>query len=136
MNGNSFEECPVCWRSFSSSIVPVAIICGHSYCEECSERLRSCPLCRIPLKKGYSKSTNFSLLSLVSKLENDKKDMMNKEVQTDMSLLNQVHTRPLKERSRKESNQALVVLHIIMKLTSIQNQLGKWMVQNSKNDRN
>ena len=84
MNELSMEECPICWRSFSSTLVPVTIVCGHSFCSDCSENLKKCPMCRRRLSTGYQRVTNYSLLSLVERLGNTvRRETKDQEVQTD-----------------------------------------------------
>ena len=78
------EECPICWRSFSSTLVPVTIVCGHSFCSDCSANLKKCPMCRRRLSTGYQRVTNYSLLSLVERLGNTvRKETKDQEVQTE-----------------------------------------------------
>lgn len=131
MNESTIEECPVCWRSYSSSVVPVSITCGHSFCEECSDGLRNCPLCRVTLKKGYSRTKNYSLLSLVNKIEQDKKEMKEQESQTDIPVARQLKPKPILRGTAAELN-TLITLRIMSKITNIQNILGKCLVTNSK----
>lgn len=46
------SDCVVCFEKFSATCVPVALNCGHIYCEECILKAQSlnetptCPLCR------------------------------------------------------------------------------------------
>lgn len=63
------ESCAVCWRDLSTIIKPALLPCGHTYCIECSESLRTCPLCRRKIPSNYRIPTNFSLLSLIEKNE-------------------------------------------------------------------
>ena len=63
------ESCAVCWRDLSSIVKPSLLPCGHTYCIECSESLRSCPLCRRKIPTNYRIPTNYSLLSLIEKNE-------------------------------------------------------------------
>jgi hypothetical protein len=78
------EGCPVCWRSFSATLVPLTLLCGHSFCADCSGELTKCPLCRKRLGIGYKRITNYSLLSLLDRLGNEKKnEKKDQEVQTD-----------------------------------------------------
>ena len=65
------EECSVCYRAFSSQLVPFVLSCGHSFCDACSTLVRSCPLCRHRITAAHPKRTNYSLLSLVQKLQNN-----------------------------------------------------------------
>ena len=84
MNQIPEEECPICWRSFSNTVSPMTLICGHSLCEDCSESLKKCPLCRRKLQSGYIRATNYSLVSLIDKLEAvEKKEFKDQEVQTE-----------------------------------------------------
>lgn len=63
------ESCAVCWRDLSSTVKPTLLPCGHTYCSECSESLRTCPLCRRKIPANYRMPTNYSLLSLIEKNE-------------------------------------------------------------------
>lgn len=40
------EECPICYETLDSKIVPV---CGHPLCMPCSEIVDRCPTCRGPM---------------------------------------------------------------------------------------
>src|SRR3990167_1453531 len=62
------EGCPVCWREYSSEVLPVSSSCGHSFCGDCSQGLRNCPLCRKRLAPPAQRPTNYPLLSLVNRL--------------------------------------------------------------------
>ena len=62
------ESCPVCWREYSSEVLPIATSCGHSFCGDCSQGLRNCPLCRKRLVPPAQRPTNYPLLSLVNRL--------------------------------------------------------------------
>ena len=83
------EDCPVCWRSFSTQLTPYTIPCGHSYCSDCSQGLSQCPLCRKRLIHGYPRVKNFSLLSLLDRLNNHthKTECRHQEVQTEHTLI-------------------------------------------------
>lgn len=125
MKESSIEECPVCWRSYSSTVVPTTISCGHSFCEECSPNLKRCALCRKSVRAG-ARVTNYSLLSLVSKLELDKKEMIDKQVETD---------RLAAANPRQPASKTLdstVIMKILLKLVNVQALLGKLMLSNSK----
>ena len=63
------EACSVCWRNFGSNLVPMVLICGHSFCAQCSQMVRSCPLCRHRIPNTYTRPTNYALLSLLEKVE-------------------------------------------------------------------
>ena len=63
------ESCAVCWRDLSSIVKPSLLPCGHTYCIECTESLRTCPLCRRKIPANYRIPTNYSLLSLIEKNE-------------------------------------------------------------------
>lgn len=62
------ETCPVCWREYALDLAPISAPCGHSVCAECSTNLRNCPLCRKRLQPAAQRPTNYSLLSLVERL--------------------------------------------------------------------
>ena len=70
------ENCSVCFRSFSSTVVPLVTPCGHSFCAACSSMVRSCPLCRHRLSATAQCPTNVSLLSLIEKLERSQQDQL------------------------------------------------------------
>lgn len=77
------EGCPVCWREYSQQTLPTSVSCGHTFCADCLGNLRNCPLCRKRIAPGAVRSTNYSLLSLVNRVNAvqpvEKKDQ---EVQT------------------------------------------------------
>ena len=41
-------KCPVCWK-MPRSIPVYQCMSGHIFCKECKPRLKTCPVCRIPL---------------------------------------------------------------------------------------
>ena len=130
MNQVAAEECPICWRTYSSALVPVTIVCGHTFCPECSTELRKCPLCRRRLQSGYTPVTNYSLLSLVNRLEEaGKKETKNQEVQTEyIAKVNapQVVRRPVVEKSP-----GVLAMDVILKLSRVQQVLARSFAQNS-----
>ena len=63
------EACSVCWRNFSTALIPTVLICGHSFCGECAGLVRACPLCRQRVPTNMPRRTNYSLLSLLEKME-------------------------------------------------------------------
>ena len=78
------ESCAVCWRDFTISIKPFLLPCGHSYCSECIDGLRTCPLCRRRIPNNYKIITNYSLLSLIEKNESkEQTQTITQETQTD-----------------------------------------------------
>ena len=78
------ESCSVCWRDFGQALKPFTLLCGHSYCSDCSQGLRHCPLCRKRVPSNMPKITNYSLLSLIDKNEQVKApEQINMAVQTD-----------------------------------------------------
>lgn len=81
------EECPVCFRAFSTAVVPTNIVCGHCFCAECASDLRRCPMCRKKLIPGYQKSTNYTLLSVLERMRViERRETRSQEVQTDYVL--------------------------------------------------
>src|SRR3990167_8874996 len=68
MAGLEKEGCPVCWREYGVETVPTSIACGHSFCAECLVNLRACPLCRKRITSATPRTTNYSLLSLASRV--------------------------------------------------------------------
>ena len=87
MSTHPNEDCPVCWRSFSSQLTPFSIPCGHSYCPECSQGLTHCPLCRKRLVHGYSRVKNYSLLSLLDRINSYKAQSRDQQVQTEHTVI-------------------------------------------------
>jgi len=51
----------------------LTLVCGHSFCADCSDNLKKCPLCRRRLSAGYPRVTNYSLLSLVDRMQTENK---------------------------------------------------------------
>jgi len=50
----SSDDCAIC-MSFEKCMVIVP--CGHYYtCEECTKKIKTCPICRIPFKISINKS--------------------------------------------------------------------------------
>ena len=62
------EECPVCWRGFCPTVIPVCFNCGHSCCQDCSGAIRSCPLCRYRITANHPRNPNYALISLIEKV--------------------------------------------------------------------
>ena len=79
------EDCPVCWRGFGTEVVPFSIPCGHSFCSECAGGLRHCPLCRKKLVSGYPRSKNYSLLSLLDRVNQVKPIVETRDQETQTS---------------------------------------------------
>ena len=128
MNQVRREECAVCWRPYSYDLVPMSITCGHSFCQDCCENLRKCPLCRRRLQNNSTRVTNYSLLSLVNRLENEgTKEMKDQEVQTEKQ--------PKRPKSRPaqgaQSIPTTMALSAIVKLSRIQQMLAKTFVTHS-----
>lgn len=131
MNECSIEECPVCWRSYSSIVIPMTMSCGHSFCEDCSDSLKKCALCRRSVKAS-SRSTNYSLLSLVTKLERDKKETADKQVETA-----QLESRaPRRQQIDTATQNKTMTMRILQKLVNVNTMLCKLMVDNSKSNTN
>ena len=87
MDESLSEECPVCWRAFSVDNVPTTIVCGHCFCPDCSQNLKRCPICRKKLIAGYQRTTNYSLLSLISRLDRaGQRETKSQQIQTDYVL--------------------------------------------------
>jgi hypothetical protein len=130
MNQVAAEECPICWRSYSSTLVPVTIVCGHTFCPQCSTDLRKCPLCRRRLQNGYTAVTNYSLLSLVNRMEQaGKKETKDQEVQTEKI------TRAVPPRtglgSVVDKSPGALALDVIVKLSRVQQVLARSFTLNS-----
>ena len=113
------EECGVCWRVYSQEIVPVALVCGHSFCQQCSSGLNKCPLCRKRFQSG-TKPTNYSLLSLVNRVNQvGHKETRDVEIQTEKPVR---QTRSVAPQNRETVTPGLA-LTLILKLTTIQQKL-------------
>lgn len=81
---HSSEECPVCWRTYSTTLVPTSIHCGHTRCIECCTVLRKCPLCRSRISSSSNRVTNYALLSLIERIDKGtKKDTREICIQTE-----------------------------------------------------
>lgn len=88
------EECSVCYRAFSTTLVPFLLVCGHSFCDACSSMVRSCPLCRHRIPSNHLKRTNYSLLSLLEKLEQGPvNERVEQQTQTDLESVSSSSTR-------------------------------------------
>ena len=101
------ESCSVCWRDFSQVLKPFTLLCGHSYCSECSQGLRHCPLCRKRVPANMPKITNYSLLYLIEKNDQVKApEQVSMAVQTDppAMLVNDNGNRPVYNRQNYTSN--------------------------------
>ena len=61
------EACPICWRPFAATAVPICLACGHSCCSDCLGSIRSCPLCRLKIAPSFPKKPNYSLLAIIDK---------------------------------------------------------------------
>ena len=103
------ESCPICYIDFSTQNQPFLTVCGHSFCSQCTPGIRSCPLCRRKLPQGRAPVKNYSLLSLVEKVESTL-DVEKKEQQTQTESI-ETHTieatpkkkRPPKAESEKKA---------------------------------
>jgi hypothetical protein len=126
MNQIPEEECPICWRSFSNTVSPMTLVCGHSLCEDCSEDLKKCPLCRRKIT-ATSRATNYSLVSLIEKLERvEQREFKDQEVQTE-KIKRARSCSTIKPLIPPPYGQVLVspVIAAINKLTKIQQMLAK-----------
>lgn len=83
MGDRQNEDCAVCWRSFSQTLIPYSIPCGHSFCSECCNNLVRCPLCRKRLCSNYQRVKNFALLSLIDRISTAKVAHKDQQIQTD-----------------------------------------------------
>ena len=79
------EFCSICWRNFSIDIKPCCMPCGHSYCTECSKLLKTCPLCRKKIPQNHVKVPNYSLVSLIERIEKTRAvEKLHKSTETDI----------------------------------------------------
>src|SRR3990167_13334 len=80
------ESCPICWREYSNTVIPFSGPCGHSICNECSEGVRICPLCRKRLANSSQRTPNYTLVSLLTKIaERSTPEMKDHSCQTEPS---------------------------------------------------
>ena len=77
------ERCPICWLDFSSDLHPHLASCGHSFCKHCYDGLKVCAMCKFRFRSKSSKPKNYSLLSLVEKLERATKERKEQHTQTE-----------------------------------------------------
>lgn len=78
-------ECPICWRQFSSAVVPICLVCGHSCCQDCAAAIRKCSLCRHKINGNVQHKPNYSLLSLLDKVTSwTKPETQAQSTQTDL----------------------------------------------------
>lgn len=128
MNRVEGEDCPVCWRTYSSDLLPVALICGHSLCQECSAALNKCPLCRKRLQTNVPRPTNYSLLSLLNKMNDTVRvETRDVEIQTEKP---QRVKRPIIPMGVEVTAPGLA-LDVVVKLSRIQQQLLKFFKRGS-----
>ena len=126
MNQIPEEECPICWRSFSSLLTPMTLVCGHSLCEECSEDLKKCPLCRRKIT-AQNRSTNYSMVSLLEKLDRvERKEFKDQTMQTERPIPRARSAHNRLPKSYTPLGQMLIptVIGAIVKLTKIQQTLA------------
>jgi hypothetical protein len=62
---SSLLECPICMQPSFSAMV--SIVCGHSLCEQCSKRIKTCPTC---LRKNVKYIPDYTLRHLVAERHN------------------------------------------------------------------
>ena len=79
------ESCPICWRQYSAgTAIPVCLPCGHSFCRQCCQDIRSCSLCRQRFPASTPRSTNYALMSLTDKLNAiPQLEKVDRQIQTD-----------------------------------------------------
>lgn len=70
-------------------------------------------------------ATNYSLLSLVSKLEHESKQMVDKQVETDGSAAMN-YTVVVRKKPNKD-DPSLMAMKVLLKLTNMSSMLGKLM---------
>lgn len=135
MNQIDNEECVVCFRVYCDILVPVNLSCGHTFCQECSDNLDKCPICRKKQRAGRERPTNYSLLSLVSRVTEAgtaRKETRDEETQTDKQPRKKSTIVP----EGMEAVKYLLGVNIIMRLNRIQNQLMKMLQDHLKNRSN
>ena len=122
------EECPVCFRVYSETVVPITILCGHSFCQDCSGHLQKCPICRKRIATNQPRPTNYSLLSLVNRVNSvGRKETKDVEIQTEKP---PKLTRPLIPRGMQVTTPG-ITLSVMEKLSKIKQQLAKIFHANS-----
>ena len=72
---------------------------------------------------------NYTLLSLVSKLEQQYKEMVDKQVETDGS--GSIQFRPIVRKKTEKGDHSLLAMKVLLKLTNMSSMLGKLMLSYS-----
>ena len=84
LNLDGRNECPVCWRPYSTDLPPFTISCGHSLCSDCSNGLTRCPLCRNKLSVRLPPVRNYSLQSIIEQIASaPQPEMVHQQMQTE-----------------------------------------------------
>jgi len=44
-------ECAICYEKYNENLLPMVLLCGHSFCTECTKKLENresikCPMCK------------------------------------------------------------------------------------------
>ena len=93
--------CPVCWRAYTCETKPFLIVCGHTFCQDCLNDIRVCPLCRTKIPARYPGATNYSLLSLIeNRTEGPVAELVSAFTQTEDSVASQSITTSAQESVR------------------------------------
>ena len=96
MNQLEVESCPICWRTYQNELViPVCFPCGHSCCRDCSLEVRSCSICRQRFSTSFQRRTNYSLLSMIEKVDQTIQEQRTNRPQT-QEMQTQTETVPLR----------------------------------------
>ena len=73
-------------------------------------------------------ATNYSLLSLVNKLEQEYKQMLDKQVETDRSITT---PRSVVRKKTDKDDHSLLAMKVLLKLTNMSSLLGRLMLSYS-----
>ena len=129
MNRVEGEDCPICYRTYSHELLPVTIGCGHSLCQHCSGEVQRCPICRKRLTAPPNRPTNYSLLSLMNRLNESVREKETRDVEM------QTEKPPRLKKAIIPRGMEVVTpgiaLEVVVKLSRIQQQLLKMFKQNS-----
>lgn len=129
MNRVEGEDCPICYRTYSQELLPVALGCGHSLCQECSESVTRCPLCRKKLKAHDTRPTNYQLLSLLNRLNDYERMIETRDVEIQTEKIPRPR-KPIIPPGMEVVTPGLA-LEVVVKLTRIQQQLLRVFKGNS-----
>lgn len=85
------EGCPICWREYSTEVVPVCLGCGHSCCQDCSAEIRSCSLCRFRISTNFPRRPNYAMVTMIERMASRQRiERSEQGTQTDSTVLSEL----------------------------------------------